>query len=463
MSIGPTDPVKWLYDLQHSGMKLGLTNIRQLLDCLGRPEERFTPVLIAGTNGKGSVTAMLDAMLLESGVRSGMFTSPHLVRLNERIRIDGRDIPTGDLHRQLNHVRRVIDRGVAAGEIETRPSFFETIAAAAIQELHDREVKVGLLEIGLGGRLDATNAVAAALSVIVSIDYDHTKNLGPTLEEIAGEKGGIIKEGKPLVCAVAQEAPRKVLRKMAAERNARFVDVLERSELLEQPDEGTGYRADRRTGIGATRRIRPAGGGIRTIRTGRQQYPGLRLSLPGDHQWHNARTAVVALEELASILGFEVDPGAVARGLAATRWAGRLQTVPGEPAILLDGAHNPAGVTALTEHLERRPSSAPRPVLLFGATREKDLDKVLAPLAPYVDGLVASRPDIHRAMEPERIQEYAAGRFEPVLLRPEADEALAAARKLAGRSGLVLVAGSLYLVGRVLSLLEEESCPENIP
>jgi dihydrofolate synthase/folylpolyglutamate synthase len=435
MTAQPYDPVQWLYDLQHSGMKLGLDNIRQALDVMGRPEESFTPVLIGGTNGKGSVTAMLDAMLRACGVRSGMFTSPHLVRVNERIRIDGRDIPTDELHRRLDTVRNFMEEGIAAGRIAVQPSFFETMTATAILALHKSKVQVGLLEVGLGGRLDATNAVAAALSVIVSIDYDHTKNLGPTLEDIAGEKAGIIKEGMPLVCAVRRKAPRDVLVKIAAERNAPYLDVMERSELGEKP------------------------GGVRTIRTGNGNYTGLRLALHGNHQWHNARTAVVALEQLAGIIGFRIDPDAVAQGLASTRWDGRLQSIPGKPDMLLDGAHNPAGVAALTDYMKKH-HAGERPVLLFGATREKDLNQVLAPLAPYVSGLVATRPDINRAMEPEVIRDYGTGRFEPVLLHHEPQDAVAAARELAGPDGLVLVAGSLYLVGCILAVLEEEPCRE---
>jgi dihydrofolate synthase/folylpolyglutamate synthase len=378
---------------------------------------------------------MLDAMLRECGVRSGMFTSPHLVRVNERIRIDGQDIPTCELHSRLDTVRGFIEEGIAAGRIEVQPSFFETMTATAIHSLQTARVQAGLLEVGLGGRLDATNAVAAALSVIVSIDYDHTKNLGPTLEGIAGEKAGIIKEGRPLVCAVRRKGPRDVLVKIAAERNAPYLDVMEQSELVEEP------------------------GGVRTIRTANGIYTGLRLALCGDHQWHNARTAIVALEQMADIMGFTIEPDAVARGLASTRWAGRLQSIPGKPDMLLDGAHNPAGVAALTDYMKQHHAGT-RPVLLFGATREKDLDQVLAPLAPYVSGLVATRPDINRAMEPEQIQEYGQGKFEPVLLHHEPEEAVAAARKLAGPDGMVLVAGSLYLVGRILAVLEEESCRE---
>jgi dihydrofolate synthase/folylpolyglutamate synthase len=432
MTAGPINPVQWLYDLQHSGLKLGLENIRQLLECMDHPEQAFIPVLIGGTNGKGSVTAMMDAIQRACGVRSGMFTSPHLVRLNERIRIDGLDITTPLLEQQLTAVRKVMEQGMAAGHISVQPSFFETITAAAIRSIQESGVTIGLLEIGLGGRLDATNAVDnAELSIIVSIDYDHTKSLGPTLTEIAGEKGGIIKEGKPVICGVRRQVPRQVLQKIAGERSAPFIDVLEESRLSTGND------------------------GLPSIETARGDYEGLRLSLPGDHQWHNARCAIVALEKLADVAGFQLTAEGVARGLAETRWAGRLETVPGKPPLLLDGAHNPAGVATLTRYLKERHNDV-KPVLLFGATREKDLDQVLEPLAAHVSGLVASRPDINRAMEPEQIVNYGRDRFAPVLLRPDPADALKAARDLAGTDGMVLVAGSLYLVGRIMELIENE-------
>jgi dihydrofolate synthase/folylpolyglutamate synthase len=397
---------------------------------MGHPERQFRPVLIGGTNGKGSVTAMMDAILRACGVRTGMFTSPHLVRLNERIRIDGLDITTPDLELQLKAVRKVMEQGLADGRISVQPSFFETITATAIRSIQESGVSVGLLEIGLGGRLDATNAVDNAdLAIIVSIDYDHTKSLGPTLTEIAGEKAGIIKEGKPVICGVRRQEPRQVLLKVAEERSAPFIDVLQESRLSTGSD------------------------GLPCIATARREYRGLRLALQGEHQWHNARCALVALERLADIEDFRLTAEAVACGLAETRWAGRLQTVPGNPSLLLDGAHNPAGVATLTRFLQEQYENV-KPVLLFGATREKDLDQVLNPLAPYVSGLVASRPDINRAMEPEQIVEYGRDRFDPVLLRPEPEDALTAARELAGADGMVLVAGSLYLVGRIMEIIE---------
>jgi dihydrofolate synthase/folylpolyglutamate synthase len=428
------DPVAWLYSLQGLGIKLGLDNIRTLLDRIGHPELSYHKVLVGGTNGKGSVCAMLEAMLGRHGLRTGMFTSPHLVRPNERVRIDGEDLPDADLHRILSWIREAIESGMSAGRLDVHPSFFETITATALQAFHEARVDVGILEVGMGGRLDATNAGDADLSVVVTVGLDHTKSLGATLEKIAFEKGGIIKPDRPVVSGVLRENPRSVLMGIARDRGARWVDAHARCSLEEDPC-GESF----------------------TLVTPGERYGGLMLSLAGRHQRENARVALVALEELASVAGFRPDPEAVAAGLAEVRWAGRLQRIPGHPEILLDAAHNPDGTVILADYLKTW--SGPPPVLLFGATREKDLDEVLLPLAPYVRGLVASRPAVNRAMEPERIVEYARPHFDPVVLRPEAAEALETARDLAGPEGTVLIAGSLYLVGNVMAAMEREPVP----
>ena len=218
--------VDWLYGLQHLGVKLGLDNIRGLLEELGRPDRAYPSVLIGGTNGKGSVGAMLQAMVSAAGLRTGLFTSPHLMQLNERIRIAGRDIEDDDLARQLGRMRETIDAAREAGRLEAHPSFFEVITATALQTFRDEGVELGLLEVGLGGRLDATNAVDATLSVVVSVDLDHTKTLGPTVAHIAYEKGGIVKPGRVTVSGVVRQPAIDVLRATCAERGSTMVDAL---------------------------------------------------------------------------------------------------------------------------------------------------------------------------------------------------------------------------------------------
>jgi len=423
--------VEWLYSLQHFGIKLGLDSIRALLDLLDRPDRAFPVIHVAGTNGKGSVCAMLDAVLRASGRRVGLFTSPHLVRPNERIRIDGEDIADDALDDALLRMRATVETAVAEGRLEAHPSFFEIVTAVALQQFRRAAIDVAVLEVGLGGRLDATNAADTDLSVVVSVDLDHTRSLGDTVEQIAAEKGGIVRAGVPVVSGVERPEASAVLRAIAAERGAPWIDARESA------------------------RIESGARDTFSVITARARYDGLRCALPGRHQFGNARVAVVALETWAPEAP---SPANVAAGLASTRWPGRLQWLSGRPRTLLDGAHNPAGIATLVAHLAEA-RIAPRPVLLFGTTREKRLDDVLAPLLPWVSRVVAGRAGIDRAMDPEEIVAWGRDRSERFETAADAGDGIARARALAGPDGVVLVAGSLYLVGDVLTALEAGGAP----
>jgi len=441
------NPVGWLYDLQHSGIKLGLDNIRALLDVLDHPERSYPSVLIAGTNGKGSVAAMLESMLRAHGIRVGMFTSPHLVRPNERIRIDGRDISDDDLDGLLIEMRARIEEGVARGALDICPSFFEVVTATALQAFKEREIGCGVLEIGMGGRLDATNAVDAVMSVVVTIDYDHTERLGGTLESIAAEKAATVKPGRPLVSGVEREEARAVLREAAERAGSPLIEAARIADLVCGEDDRF------------------------AIHTARQIYPDLTLALRGRHQVENSRVAVVALETLAPELGFDPDPSKVREGLGNVRWPGRLQWVEGRPPLLLDGAHNPAGAQALADYLQSR--GGERPVLLFNAMRKKKVEEMVRPLADLIDAIVITRARVDRAAEPEDLApvlEPLVKRVEVIpdpgqalerarFLAPDPGQALERARFLALPDGYVLVAGSLYLVGEILGLSEASPVP----
>lgn len=426
--------VEWLYGLQHFGIKLGLHNIGVMLDLLDRPDRAFPVIHVAGTNGKGSVAAMLDGVLRAAGMRVGLFTSPHLVRPSERIRIDGVDLDERRFDAALFEMRDLIEPARENGALPSHPSFFEVMTATALREFRRESVDVAVLEVGLGGRLDATNAADTDLSVIVTVDLDHTKSLGGTIEAIAFEKAGIIRAGVPVVTGVTRPEALGVIRAIAERRKAPWIDG---------PSSAT---------------IEPGANGSFAVVTATRRYEDVRPSLAGRHQWDNARLVVVALETIAGSLPRPVAPEAVARGLARTRWPGRLQWIDGRPRMLLDGAHNPAGIASLVGHLTEHPIR-PRPVLLFGTTREKDLDRVLAPLLPHVDGLVAGRAGIDRAMDPAIIVAWARERAPWVVAEPDPGTALARARLRAGDDGTVLVTGSLYLVGDVLTVLDATGAP----
>jgi dihydrofolate synthase/folylpolyglutamate synthase len=430
------DMIDWLYGLQHFGIKLGLDNIRALLRLLDHPESAYPSVLVAGTNGKGSVAAMVQAMLAASGRRAGLFTSPHLMKPNERIRIDGEDITDDELHGMLADMKRRIEAAHEDGRLETQPSFFELITATALEAFRRHGVDAALLEVGLGGRLDATNAVEADLSVIVSIDLDHTKTLGPTLGDIAGEKAGVIKHGRPVISGVVRQRALSVLQRICRERDAPFVDARLAVAFESERD------------------------GEFTLSTTKAVYHDLRLSLPGRHQIDNARVALATFELLAPRLGLEPDPDAVREGLSKVRWPGRLQWIrdrPGLPDMLLDGAHNPAGARTLANYL--RTLDAPEPVAVFGVMQGKLLSSMLEPLSPLIHSAVITRPDVRRAADPYEVADIVRPHIDRVEVVPEPSRAVDRAAVLAGGQRFVLVTGSLYLVGEILCALEGRKTP----
>lgn len=410
-------PIDWLYGLQKLGVKLGLEGIRALLTIAGRPDRAFPSILIAGTNGKGSVAAMLDAMLRASGRRTGLYTSPHLVRPHERIRLDGIDVDAPTLDGLLVRVRGFCEAGLADGRLAAHPSFFEVMTCAALEAFRDARMDVAVLEVGLGGRLDATNATEPVASVITTIGIDHVAQLGPTLESIAAEKARVARRGRPLVVGVAEPGPLRVIRDHAGSVGARLVEAAAREPLVD-----------------------PAG-----------------VGLHGAHQRDNARLAAVAFECLAAEIGLVPDPAAMREGLRSVRWPARLQWIDGRPAILLDGAHNEDGARALAAHLDGLRRG--RPVLLCAAMRDKDPARVLAPIVARSAAVVVARPGVDRAADPAEL----AGRLAVPGLVPEAipdvAEALRRAREIAGPTGWVLVAGSLYLAGDVLRALEGGAAP----
>ena len=430
------ESIAWLYGLQHFGIKLGLQTIRLLLDEAGAPQRDYRTLHIAGTNGKGSVAAMVDAVAAAHGIRCGLFTSPHLVRPNERIRIAGADIASDELHRGLERWRARIAVMLESGRLDVHPSFFEVVTALALETFRDHDAQLAVLEVGLGGRLDATNAVDADVGAIVGIDLDHTRTLGDTLEKIAEEKAGIVKRGMPVVSGVVQQCAVDVVRRVCRERAAHFIDA--RAEVQLVTESASGF----------------------TLRSPRSLYPDLAPALTGRHQIDNARIAVAAFEQIATKLAVEPSATATREGLAAVRWPGRLQRLDppdGGAPLLLDGAHNPAGIAALAVHLRRL--AHPWMVLLFGMTAGRPARELLEPLAPFVRGAVLTRPPVDRGVDPNAYAAEARSCVPIFALEPDPGAALCRARLEAGAAGLVLATGSLYLVGELLGRFDRDDAP----
>jgi dihydrofolate synthase/folylpolyglutamate synthase len=399
--------VEFLYALGNEikTAKLGLDRIGVVLDALGRPQDRLRIVHVAGTNGKGSTCATIESALRAQGLRTGLFTSPHLSQPTERIRVGGLPIPAPQFAAAFDRVHAVVEELLAAGRIDLHTTYFETVTAMALLHFAEAAADVVVLEVGLGGRLDATNVVRPAVAVITPVDYDHEQFLGTSIEAIAGEKAGILKAGVPAVFARQRPEAAAVLDARARELGIP-VTRPPAIEELELHARGSRFRA-----------------------------AGLRIECPlaGEHQAENAATAVAALRAL------DVPDGAIERGIAAARWPGRLERISERPEIVVDGAHNPAGARALAAYIDRFYAGR-RVRLIFGAMRDKALDEIAGILFPRAYEVIVTAPRQARAVAPEAVRD-AAG--DPnVRTAPGIAEALATVRA----DDAVFVTGSLFLV-----------------
>jgi dihydrofolate synthase/folylpolyglutamate synthase len=422
----PSDPLDFLFGLERLGMKFGLENIARLCEALGDPQQHFRSILIAGTNGKGSVTAMTDAALRASGYRSARYTSPHLVHVEERFTIDGTDVSPAALREVASEIGTVVQQLVGRGGLEALPTFFECTTAIAFELFRRAKVEVAVLEVGLGGRLDATNIVTPIAAAITSIDFDHQAQLGTSLDSIAFEKAGIIKPGMPVVCGRLPAEAEEVVADVCDARGARLVradDVV----TLEPRDEEV------------------------TITSGRQRLEGVRLALPGTHQRDNAKVAVALLDELAAV-GFPVSATGVRSGLEQVRWPARLERFSWRGAeILLDAAHNPAGARALASYL--RETGWTGVTLVFGAMRDKDVTGMLGPILPSAAHVICTTAPNPRALQARELVPLVRG-LAPRSVSVEAvDDPAAALARAQGLGGPIVAAGSIFLIGPLRDIL----------
>ena len=419
-----TDAERFLQHQQRFGWKFGLGPMRRALARLDNPQHSFPAVIVAGSKGKGSTSTFLEAILLAAGQPAGLYTSPHLVSLRERIRLNGAEITGRSFGRVVGSLRRRL--GARA-----RLTHFEWLTLAALEYFALRGACPGVLEIGLGGRLDAVNAVDGTLTVITGIEREHVELLGTRLGDIAAEKAGIMRPGIPCVIGSVRPAARRVLAARARQVGARAVWVEREASWTITGHDTRGIRMD--------------------LTTSRARYRGLRLGLLGRHQAHNAALAVLAVENRRDA-GLVVAPGAVRAGLAAARWPGRCDYRPGRPALLLDGSHTDGSARALSELLSEL-FSGRRIALVFGALRDKRVEAMAAALFPLAKTVHLVRPPEERGLEPADLLRRIPADLR-VHCRVEAGTAaaLSAARRSAGSRGLVVVAGSLFLVGEVLAL-----------
>lgn len=412
------EALDYLYGLQHHGIKLGLSNILSLMDILRGPHQAFKSIHIAGTNGKGSTAAMISFILQAAGLRVGLYTSPHLVSFTERIKVNGVPIPE---ERVIDLVMTLKSKLPTLNSLS--PTFFEFTTALAFQYLKEEEIDIAVIEVGMGGRLDATNVIIPMVSAITNIGYDHQEFLGNTLSEIAREKAGIIKEGVPVITADQERDALKVIEDVSKENGAKLYIY------------GEDFRADPR------------------LQTQVFDYYGLEyilraleLSLLGSHQIVNASLAIATCEVLNPRI--EIDEEAIRKGLKETIWEGRLEVALENPTILLDGAHNENAARCLKRALkEIFLHEHDRLFLIIGIMKDKDIRGILKALAPLAHEVIVTRPDSERAA-PASLLLSEAERFNPrVKVIERVSDALMAAKEKASSSDLICVTGSLYTVG----------------
>ena len=412
--------------------KFDLQNISTLAELMQHPERRCPCVQIAGTNGKGSTAAMLESICRAAGLRTGLYTSPHLERINERIRIDGEPIEDADFAASFDRVRQVIESAMASGALAAHPTFFECVTGIAFDAFAHAGVEFAVYEVGMGGRLDATSVVIPEIAVITQIDFDHEAYLGHSLEEIAREKAGIIKPNATVLSAAERPEARAAIAQRCEGQHARLFELegLWKISGVHAIDGFYRARAEWFRGNSAV---------------------NLNLPLPGKFQIRNALTAAAAAGLLAE-RGFAITWQAVEQGIANVRWPGRLEKVSEHPAIFLDGAHNPAAARELRNFWDENLGDR-RVILIYGAMRDKAVDEIAGLLFPRAARVILTQPNQSRAISVEVLSQIACHHATNCESAANASEAINRAQSIAEPEDAIFITGSLFLVGEARTIL----------
>jgi len=429
VQLDKDEVIRFLYARHSTGMKLGLKHIQDLLQDLGDPQNRFKSIHIAGTNGKGSCAAMLESILRSAGYRTGLYTSPHLIRPEERIKISGRDMEEKAFLELIWSMKALAEKHDA--------SFFEILTAAGFRHFADEKVDVAVVETGLGGRLDATNTMLPVLSMITEIGLDHTEILGEEIQSIAMEKAGILKPGIPFICNTKNPKMRLFFRQYASTHQVPMVSAAEHVKI---------------------RRIRmDSGGTTMDSRIGTWSLKDLYLRLAGRHQVDNAAGVLAAIGRLRDS-GWDIPDEAVRTGLDGVRWPARLDLLQKSPGILLDSAHNPPGMKKLAEALQTL-FKYDRLILLVGVLSDKDYGKMAGIIVPQAQHVVLARPLTERGLDPAVLSRLPVMKNKSVEVIGDIGSAFARSLELAGPRDLICATGSIYLVGEVLRIFRKEPSP----
>jgi len=406
--------------LKSADIRLGLGPITQLLNRFKNPQDAYSTMLIGGTNGKGSIAAMVASVLARSGYRVGLYTSPHLIDIRERIRINGDMILPEEMDELIKEIK-----SLSPGNI----TYFEFLTAVAFLYFYRKRVDLAVLEVGLGGRLDATNVVSPLISVISNISLEHCEYLGNRLEDIAWEKGGIIKNGGNCITAVKQRRVVQFLEVICRSRGANLIKLGREIKIDIHDDGSFSYRGTEK------------------------RYNRLICPLRGRHQIDNAALAVGVIEYVAK-KGFEVEDNAVYAGIRDVRWEGRLEVLRFAPVVLVDGAHNAAGASVLSDALTKE-FTYKKLIMVFGVLNDKDYRTMVKKLIPRADRVILTRPASERALPPEAIVPIARQYLRNIDVVEDTHEALKKALSIAAQDDLICVTGSLYLVGEIKRIFLE--------
>ncbi|WP_026485966.1 bifunctional folylpolyglutamate synthase/dihydrofolate synthase [Caldanaerobius polysaccharolyticus] len=426
------EAVAYIHSISKFGVKLGLENMKKLLEMMGHPDRSYKIVHVAGTNGKGSTCAMIDSVLRAAGYKTGLYTSPYLEVFNERIRINGENIPDSDLVKMVDYVKPLAEQMVKEGY--NHPTEFEFITAIALKYYEIQKVDIAVLEVGLGGRFDATNSVERTdVSVITTIDMDHMKTLGNTIEKIAFEKAGIIRNNGLVVTYPQKDEAMAVIEERCRELSARLIKV-----------DMASLRVKKATHAGEVFDYK--------------HLKNVEIGLVGMHQVLNAATAIEALWTLEKN-GVSISEKALLEGLKCARWPGRLEVLREHPFIVIDGAHNPQGASTLAKNIKDL-FIYKRLILVIGVLKDKDVDGILNNIAPFADVVIATRPDSYRALDADVLAEMIKMRVKcQVTAIEDIGQAVRRAIELAGKDDMVLFCGSLYLIGHVREILRFDIIP----
>ena len=416
------EAIQYLYGLQKYGIKFGLSKTTNLLKAFDNPHRRQKYIHIAGTNGKGSVAAMMESILLKSGLRVGFYSSPHLVRFTERFRINGEEAPPEKVAAIAGELIKVIRPGPP-------PTFFEVITAMALIYFARENVDICIMEVGMGGRLDATNVIRPMVSIITNISLEHQFFLGSRLLDIAKEKGGIIKQGVDMVTAVTQPPIIRLLESICEKKKASMWRVGKDVRYRSKGSRFSYYGLDR-------------------------NFKGVDLGLKGRFQARNAALSLAAIE-LLERKGYAFPSRDIVEGLKDTKWPGRMHVVSREPLTVLDGAHNPKAIRELA-HSIRSEFGYRRLILVIGVMEDKDIGQILKGILPMADYVFYTRPQYYRSASPERLMEEGLRLGKKGTMVPKICDALDMARKMAEPRDMILVSGSLFTVGEAMTYFDPE-------